>query len=98
MVYSDNVTFPRSTEVIRDHWPLMTSYVIFRVFVSPRVRCADFEFGIRLPNGVIGVIKYLKEKYNFYDFGIRIFMIIYGLFMIVCGIIFLDHPEPIKLI
>ena len=50
MVYTDIVTFPRSTEVIRRQCPLMTSYVIFRVFVSPGVIwCADFEFGIRLP-------------------------------------------------
>ena len=50
MVYTDIVTFPRSTEVIRSQLLLMTSYVIFRVFVSPGVTwCADFEFGIGLP-------------------------------------------------
>ena len=50
MVYTDIVTFPRSTEVIRGQCPLMTSYVIFRVFVPPGViGCADFEFGIRFP-------------------------------------------------
>ena len=49
MAYTDIVTFPRSTEVIRGQWPLMTSYVIFRVFVPPEVIWyADFEFGIRL--------------------------------------------------
>ena len=35
MVYTDIVTFPRSNEVIRGQWPLMTSFVIFRVFVTP---------------------------------------------------------------
>ena len=35
MVYTDIVTFPRSTEVIRGQWPLVTSYAIFRVFVPP---------------------------------------------------------------
>ena len=50
MVYTDIVTFPRSTEVTRGQWPLMTSYAIFRVFVPPcAIWCADFEFGIRLP-------------------------------------------------
>ena len=29
MVYTGIVTFPRSAEVIRGQWPLMTSYVIF---------------------------------------------------------------------
>ena len=33
MVYTDIVTFPRLTEVIRGQWPLMTSYVISWVFV-----------------------------------------------------------------
>ena len=33
MVYTDIMTFPRSTEVIRGQYPLMTSYVIFRVFI-----------------------------------------------------------------
>ena len=48
MVYTDIVTYPRSTEVIRG-LPLMTSYVIFRVFVLQGVIwCADFEVGIRL--------------------------------------------------
>ena len=48
MVYTNIVTFPRSTEVIRVHWPIMTSEVIFGVFVLPIVIvCADFEFGIR---------------------------------------------------
>ena len=43
------LTFPRSTEVIRGQWLLMTSYVIFRVFVPLWVIwCAVFEFGIRL--------------------------------------------------
>ena len=50
MVYTDIVTFPRSTEVIRGQWPLMTSYITFRGFVPPGVICcAYFEFGIRLP-------------------------------------------------
>ena len=48
MVYTDIVTFPRLTEVIRGQWPLMTSYVISWVFVPPGVSwCVDFEFGIR---------------------------------------------------
>ena len=43
MVYTDIVPFPRSTEVIRGQWPLMTSHAIFRVFVPPGVLwCADF--------------------------------------------------------
>ena len=36
MVYTDTVTFPRSTEVIRDQSPLMTSYAIFSGFCAPR--------------------------------------------------------------
>ena len=49
MVYTDIVTFPRSTEVIRGQWPLMTSYVIFSGFCAPGVIwCTDFEFGIGL--------------------------------------------------
>ena len=50
MVYTDIVTFPRSNEVIRGQWPLMTSYVIFGGFCAPGVIwCANFEFDIRLP-------------------------------------------------
>ena len=49
MVYTDIVTIPRSTEVIRGQCPLMTSLVIFRIFVFTGVIwCADFEFGIHL--------------------------------------------------
>ena len=49
MVYTDIVTFPRSTEVVGGKWPLMMSNAIFRVCVPPEVIwCADFEFGIRL--------------------------------------------------
>ena len=49
MVYTDIVTFPRSIEVIRGQWHLMTSYVFF-VFVLPPgvIWCADFELGMRL--------------------------------------------------
>ena len=36
MVYTDIVTFPRSTEVIRGQWPLMTSYVFFSGLCAPR--------------------------------------------------------------
>ena len=51
MVYTGILTFPRSTEVIRGQWPLITSYVIFRIFVPPGVIwCAGFEFGIRFPS------------------------------------------------
>ena len=50
MVYTDIVTFPGSTEVIRGQCLLMTSCADFRVFVYLGVIwCADFEFGIRLP-------------------------------------------------
>ena len=59
IVNTDIVTFPRSTEVIRCQWSLMTSYVIFRIFLAPRpgsqitpagiIWYADFEFGIPLP-------------------------------------------------
>ena len=49
MVYTDIVTFPRPTEVIRGQLPLM-SYVIFRGFVpSGVIWRADFEFDIRFP-------------------------------------------------
>ena len=50
VVYTDIVTFPRSSEVVRGQWPLMTSNVIFRIFESPGVIwCSDIDFGIRLP-------------------------------------------------
>ena len=50
MVYTDIVSFPRSAGAIRGQWPLMTSYVSFRVFMlSGVIWCAAFEFGIRLP-------------------------------------------------
>ena len=59
MVYTDIVTIPRSTEVIRGQWPLMTSQVIFRIFVSPGVIwCADFEFGILLSFISIGTTQH----------------------------------------
>ena len=49
MVNTYIVTVPRSTEVIRGQWPLMTSYIILRVFTPPTVIwLANFDFGIRL--------------------------------------------------
>ena len=49
MVYTDIVTFPRSTEVIRGI-PLMTSCHFFVFFVPPGITwCINFEFGICLP-------------------------------------------------
>ena len=49
MIYTDIVTVPRSTEVTRGQWPLMTSYVIFRVVVPTEVIWgADIEFDTRL--------------------------------------------------
>ena len=73
MVYTDIVTFPRSTEVIRGQWPLMTS-CHFSGFVPPGVIwCADYEFSIRLPlicvkMGSLGMPQCPKEKWRFLHF------------------------------
>ena len=56
VVRTDTVTFPRSSEVIRGQWPLMTSYAIFVVFVPPGVIfCADCEFGVRLSSKCVEI-------------------------------------------
>ena len=74
MVYTDIVTFPRSTQVIKGQWPLITSYVIFRVFLCPKGNLVRWfwiwhSFVIHMcRKRVIGVIKYPKEKRQFLRF------------------------------
>ena len=65
MAYTDIVTFPRSTEVIRGQWPLMTSHVIFLASLESLEFAwiwHPFLIHIMWRNRVIGVTVYLPQR------------------------------------